>query len=402
MKKLLFFHHCGAVGGAGISGLCFLNSVPKDEYEITIYCVSQPDQLVKKYRDSGYTVIDGGRNPVSFYHCVGSQLCAISPAAIRNYFAVGASARIIDQVICQQKPDLVVVNSMTLFWIGKLAKKYGAQTLCFFRETYIHGWFGLRTGIIRSQLSKYFDKIAFISNYELERSKSIKSKKKTIYNMIPKDDYDRFSKEEARALLGLDQDAFYVLYVGGTSVLKGAKVILDAFGNIPDKQIKLLFVGGTPEQMQCSAESGGMKGKLRRLLFGDYNKNCLQSIAKNHLEERVCFFPNQSDISPFYRAADVLACPITGPHQARPLFEGGYAKIPVIITDFENIRDLVDDSNGYLFKNGDYAQLARIILDIKNNYQETQSKVEKNYRNTISRHSPEIYQRQIQELLLWS
>ena len=154
---MLFFHHCGTVGGAGISGLGFLSSVPKDRYDITVCTVSLPDNMANLFWKNGFRVIKSGSTPTSFAHCVGSKMAALSPRAFINYAKILRDRKKISCILQQEKPDVVVVNSMTLFWIGKLAKKYNAETICFFRETYIHGWFGIRTAMIKSQLSKYFD-----------------------------------------------------------------------------------------------------------------------------------------------------------------------------------------------------------------------------------------------------
>lgn len=398
-RKMLFFHHCGTVGGAGISGINFLNSVSKEQYDITVCCVSNPDNMVNIFRANGYRVIEGGNCPASFAHCVGSARFALSPQAIRNYMTVHRNKAFVDRVIAEEQPDLVVANSMTLFWIGKVAKKHGVETLCFFRETYIHGLLGVRTNHIKKHLSEYFDKISFISNYELVRSKKIKSQKVTIYNMIRADGYDRYTQSEARDLLSLEKDRFYVLFVGGVSKLKGTLVLLRAMTKITDPNVKLLLVGSTYEQLQKASRPTGWKKRLKGIFVKDYSKKCLEVIEKNNLRDKIVFFPSQSDIAPFYRASNLLVFPMTAPHQARPLFEAGYAKIPVIITDFENVRDLVDERSGYLFKNKNHAQLAKMIEEIKDCYTETEEKVALNYQNTIERHSPEVYQKQIEELI---
>lgn len=398
-KRMLFFHHCGTVGGAGISGLNFLNSVPKDKYDITVLCVSEPDIMVKIFRDNGYKVIEGGFCPASFTHCVGSERQAFSPKAILNYITVKRCKKIAERVIKEQKPDVVVANSMTLFWVGKLAKKQGAETVCFFRETYIHGLFGVRTNYIKAELSKHFDKISFISNYELLQSQSIKSKKVTIYNMIREEGYDRYTKNEARDLLHLDKDKFYVLFVGGVNELKGTLVLLRAMAKIKDDNTKLLFVGGIYEQLKKNAYPTDLKRRIKGLFVKNYSKKCLETIDKSSLRDKIVFFPHQSDIAPFYMASDLLVFPMTAPHQARPLFEAGYAKIPVIITDFENIKEVVDERSGYLFENGNDTMLAQMIEEIKNNYSDTAEKVDLNYQNTIKRHSPKVYKEQIENLL---
>ena len=219
--------------------------------------------------------------------------------------------------------------------------------------------------------------------------------------MVPKEGYDRYTKEQARQLLGLDSKTFYVLYVGGINQLKGALVLLKAFSRITDRDIKLLFVGGTLEQMKKNAAPTDFKRKLKAKFSKNYSRRCLECIEENGLLDKIVFFPSQSDIAPFYRAADVLAFPMIAPHQARPLFEAGYAKIPVVVTGFENIYELVDDRSGYLFENENDCQLAHQIEKIKNNYEDTCSRVERNYENTIARHSPVVYRQQIENLLVW-
>lgn len=398
-KKLLFFHHCGTVGGAGISGLNCLNSIPKEKYDITVYSVSNPDNMVKIFRENGYRVIEGGNTPVSFTHCVGSEKFALSPKAMINYSRVNKNKVQIEKVIAEEKPDVVVANSMTLFWIGKIAKQYGAETICFFRETYIKGFFGIRTNHIKKNLSEYFDKIAFISNYELVRSESIKSYKTTIYNMVRSEGYDKYNKDEARELLSLDKNDFYVLFVGGINQLKGTLVLLRAISRIKDERIKVLLVGGTYEQMKTNAYPTDIKRKIKGIFAKNYSRKCLECIDRNTLRDRIVFFSSQSDIAPFYRASDLLVFSMTAPHQARPLFEAGYARIPVVVTDFENIKELVDNNSGYFFKNRNDIQLAELIEDIKVNYGETESKVAMNYENTMARHSPEVYKKQIVDLL---
>ena len=87
----------------------------------------------------------------------------------------------------------------------------------------------------------------------------------------------------------------------------------------------------------------------------------------------------QSNMSNCYAAADVLVFPMRSAHQARPIFEAGYFSIPVVISDFPNIKeDVLNDVNGMVFCPGDSKDLAskleqlaldktlRVKLGIKN------------------------------------
>ena len=398
-QRILFFHHCGTIGGAGISGLNFLSCIPKDKYEVIIYSVSVQSDMVNLFKENGYEVIAGGVNPVSYTHCVGSEKFALSIKTFANGYRVIKSRKPVEVVIKEVSPDVVIVNSMTLFWIGKIAKKYSIKTACFFRETYIHGLFGVRTSIIKKNLSKYFDKIAFISNYELVRSRKIKGYKKTIYNMVRPDGYDKYTKGQAREKLVLSADKFYILFVGGFNKLKGTKVLLQALYKIKDENINVLFVGGAIDQIEQGEKNKSFLRKVKGFFVKSYNKKCIDYIYKHNLKDKILFFGSQKDVAPFYRAADVLVFPMTAPHQARPLFEAGYAKVPVIITDFENIKELANQNNSYLFKNEDSNDLAQKIILVKENYESAIKKAEVNYQYTVDRHSPEVYKNQIIDFL---
>jgi hypothetical protein len=50
MKRIIFFHHSGTIGGAGVSLYNTIISL-KEEYEIIVYCPSQPNAF-KQYLES--------------------------------------------------------------------------------------------------------------------------------------------------------------------------------------------------------------------------------------------------------------------------------------------------------------------------------------------------------------
>ena len=123
MKTVLFFHHCGIIGGAGISGLNFLNCLPRDN-KIIVYCESAlSDQMLRLFESSNIDVIEGFDSPASYNYCVGAELPLISPQSIKNIIDVIVDSRKVRKVIKQVNPDVVIVNSLTLFWIGKIAKE---------------------------------------------------------------------------------------------------------------------------------------------------------------------------------------------------------------------------------------------------------------------------------------
>jgi glycosyltransferase involved in cell wall biosynthesis len=399
-KKILFFHHCATIGGAGLSGLNVLKAIPKEKYDVTVYCNSEIPDMAELYRNAGFNVIFAGKSPAVFVHFSGGELFALSPNAIINYISIYLDRKNIFTAINKIQPDIVIINSMTLFWIGKIAKKINAETICFFRETFAKNLLGIRNKIIRFNLNKYIDKISFISKYDQDKCKNLNCQCTTIYNMIPHQDFLKLSKPKTIEYLGLNEKNYNVLYVGGMSPLKGAIVAIRALSRVKNQNIKLVFIGFNWDgNKKLFSHCISIKSKIKYMLGIDYEANCINYIIENRLKDRILFFDVQKDISPFYVACDALISPSTKPHQARPIFEAGFAKIPVIASDFPNIRESIDEESGFLFKNKDSEELAFILDSISKNPRSYTEKIITNYKKTMNRHVADIFNPSIVNLL---
>lgn len=399
MKKVLFFHHMGTVGGAGLSGLNVINSLNKSEYDVTVFCnTKHSEDMSDLFRKKGYKVINAGSSPKIILHFSGSQHQIFSAFFIKCVYDVIRDVSIIKETIKTVDPDIVVMNSMTLFWIAIVAKKFKKETILFFRETYIKGLLGFRTSIIKHIISRYVDKVAFISNYERSLSINIKSFKKTIYNAIDGSVFRGLDRAECREALDFEKDEFHILYLGGMIPYKGADVAIEAMRFITNPNIKLVFVGYEWNGQTIKLKNKkGLLRKIKYLIGLNYESKTINKLIKYKLQSKIHFYPNQRNIALFYKACDCLIQPMTKPHQARPVFEAGYAKIPVVITDFPQIKELCDETNTYLFQNKNPEMLANRIKEIYNNKIQSLQKVEKNYKFTTERHNTEYYKCQINE-----
>ena len=94
----------------------------------------------------------------------------------------------VEKIIRIHKPDIIMTNSMTLYWINKIAKKWRIKNLCFHRETYAKGLFGLRTFFIKKGLSQA-DAVCFISRLDLIKSQDVDTKKIVIFDKIDEEIY---------------------------------------------------------------------------------------------------------------------------------------------------------------------------------------------------------------------
>ena len=115
---------------------------------------------------------------------------------------------------------------------------------------------------------------------------------------------------------------------------------------------------------------------------------------------RVHFIPTTTNIAPIFNKCDIVVFPSTLPHQARPIYESGAAKKPIIITESPNISEFVEDGiNGLTFKNGDYNALASAINKLADNNSLKEKLGEKNYLRTIHYHDYKTLENQLREII---
>lgn len=398
MKKILFFHHNSRISGAGVSGRNVIRAIDKNKYEVVVYCSTRDGETVADFFSAeGVRVIKGGDSPKFYEHCVGSEHLFFSPRHFKNLLEINADKVKIRRVIQTEKPDIVILNSMTLFWISCIAREFPCKVMMFFRETWVKGFLEFRNRLIESVISQNIDEVVFISRYDCISSRGITCKKTTVYNAIDFLNTKGLNREKIQQKLGIDERSFNLLYVGGASRLKGLHVLLRALP-LMDPKVHLNIVG-----FQWNGRTKALRDcknaiqKIRYILGLDYERICIDIIQKQGIATRISFFPSDSAIEKFYKACDAVVFPMTKPHQARPLFEAGAAKIPCVISNFENIAEFAYEENCNLFKPNNFNDLANVVNGIVSTPQEQESKVMRNYEDTIHRHDFRKYCVRIRE-----
>ena len=138
-----------------------------------------------------------------------------------------------------------------------------------------------------------------------------------------------------------------------------------------------------------------------KILFKDHYEYDMKKYYFENNLQNIIFLEHQSDVSKCYGACNVLVFPSEKPHQARPVYEAGAANIPVIISDYPNTREFVNEENGYLFKPKDSKDLAekiKLAYENKDN-KDFLDKLKKNHENTIKLHNICDLKTEIKELL---
>src|SRR5699024_12067610 len=113
---ILFIHHYGGYGGAGIS---LINNIEmlKDDYRITVILPSYPDDMRNELLRLNVKVIEFndviGTVPI---YSGGSDFW--KPSMYKSIFKIFGFNKFLNKIIKTDNYDFVLVNSITLFWVG--------------------------------------------------------------------------------------------------------------------------------------------------------------------------------------------------------------------------------------------------------------------------------------------
>lgn len=387
-KKILMIHHSGLIGGAGVSFYNLWTEL-KNDYIVTAYVANKPPDFINYLRKQGLSP-----NEVSFrmgkltYYSGGNRL--INPKfwyhALNSIFQINYWRRIIKI----ENPDLVIVNSKVLCWMGLIFKSLGMKSICFVRET-IPGDVNSIMNKLMNKMLEQFDLVTFISEFDLMQTKLIAPKTLVLKNSLDINDYmGNIGKSEACSRLNISSEKFNVLFVGGIDRLKGIDVAVEAMRIINDEDVNLIVAGkdfGYVDRKNFMLKITSLK-RHKAIKFSE---NIKRIIKKENLEKRVIFIGVKSDMSLLYSACDVLIFPMKKPHQARPVFEIGVQNKPVIISDFPHIEEFVKhEVNGLKFRPNDASELAKAIIRLKQDSVLLRELGDRNYQLTLKNHIKEI------------
>lgn len=393
-------HHCGSIGGAGVSLLHIVKSIDKNKYNVTVLCPDTPNEISNLLNLESCKVITMKKSPKIFAHYNGGISNALTLKTLKNILGILSDVGRIKKYIREINPDIVAVNSMTLFWIGKVVKKLKKNSVCFHRETYQKGLFGIRTRFIKYGLSRWFDEVVFISWNDYYETGEIKANKRVIYDRVDTLEFTAYKREEARKALNLCLNKKYILYLGGLSELKGPHVIMKAMKYVQHQDTVLIFISNLDSMnINNFKKSNNICRKLKYIFKRDIKLKILNIYFKNNLEEKVIFRKTTSEVGLYYRACDLVVFPSIKPHQARPIYEAGLTKIPILIADFKETKEFAkNEFTALTFRSKDSYDLAKKIDRILDEDIDIYNIINNNYKQSVINHNIESLKDDLNEL----
>ncbi len=364
MRRILYIHHGGAIGGAPISLLYLLRYLDRSRYE-PLVAVLRPGPAADLYRAAGVEVYvetgirDFSHTTLEWY---GGRALWRLPGRLLSLWP---SIRRTQALLHRLRPDLVHLNSSVLAPCAIACHREGVPLVWHIREPLAHGYFGLRRTWLRRTIDRCASRVVAISRYDAEQLLP-SERVRVIYNFVDFSEFDRsLSGEAVRAEFAIPPQAPLVLMLGGVSPPKGTLTLLHALPRlvqaVPDVRV---MVAGQP----LPPASGGWRGLAKRLLGADaYERAVWRAVEALPEAARAAliFAGVRQDVPRLLAASQVLAFPSTVPHFARPIIEAAAMGVPAVASDLGGPRELIrHGETGLLVPPNDAQALAEALIHL--------------------------------------
>lgn len=187
------------------------------------------------------------------------------------------------------------------------------------------------------------------------------------------------SRQQARQMLGLPQDAFIIGTIGRLVPAKGHLQLLEAFSAIKDEypHAQLAIIG---------------EGRLRQEMES--------MIQARHMEGRVSLLGSRDDALQYVKAYDVFVMSSVTEGLPLALLEGMSARLPVIGSDIDSMRPILEDSGARIYPVGQPLALAERLREVISLApQERAMEGRRSYEYLCRAHAVEDFRKQYRNLL---
>jgi glycosyltransferase involved in cell wall biosynthesis len=365
MKRILYIHHGGGIGGAPLSLLYLLQQLDRSRYEPVVVTL-KPGPVVDLYRAEGIeTHVEPGISDFSHttLEWYGGREWWRLPG---KFLHIWPSIRRARRLIRRLQPDIVHLNSSTLATSAIACKLEGVPVVWHIREPLAPGYTGLRRWFIRQTIHRCADRVVAICQNDADQlitSDHIQ----VIFNFV---DFNRFDRsltgETIRRELDIPADAPVVTMLGGIAEPKGTLILIRALPYLLEAvpAARVIIAGPPPRPL----DEKDLKGFAKRLLRVDaYQRAVQQALRQLDAKYRgaLIFTGIRKDMPEVIAAGNCVVFPSVVPHFARPVIEAAAMAKPAVASDLGGPRELiVSGETGLLVAPHDPAALADGLVSL--------------------------------------
>ncbi len=359
MKRILYIHHGGGIGGAPLSLLYLLQQLDRSRYE-PIVVTLKDGPVVNLYQSEGIEtqvvsgISDFSHTTLEWYG--GREWWRLPGKILQIWPSIRRTRRLIRLL----NPDIVHLNSSTLATSAIASKLEGVPVVWHIREPLALGYIGLRRWLLRQTIHHCAERIIAICQNDADQLIT-SDRVQVVYNFVDFNKFDRsLTGENIRRELSIPADAPIITMLGGIAEPKGTLILIRA---LPDllkavPTAKVIIAGPPPR----SLNEKGFKGTIKRLLRVDAYQKAIQRAIEQldpTYRDALIFTGIRTDMPEVIAASDCVVFPSVVPHFARPVIEAAAMGKPAVASDLGGPRELiVSGETGLLVKPGDPAALA--------------------------------------------
>ena len=355
MKKVLFVHHGGRIGGAEVSMLQLAAALDRERYAPMVV-FTRPGPILDYAGELGVPtrVI---RLRSAFFYSTHVPLRLRMLASFLYHFH--PTMRTTETLVREEQPDLVHLNTSVLIPTAVGVRRTGVPLIWHVREVpgsnpLLRRW---QTGVI----SRLANGIIATSGY-VRRAFPPEAWVTVVHDALRREHYG-IDAEVARscigAELGLPSAAPVVGMIGSVQPVKGHPLLVEAASRVVQQvpNVRFLIVAGGVGPEYARSWKGRLKRGLGMPL--DNLDRMRRMIAARGLEQHFVFTGYRTDIPQVLSAMDVLAFLPQAPEGfGRPLIEAMAMGRPVVATDIGPSGEILGRGSGILVPVGDAEAVA--------------------------------------------
>lgn len=390
MASVLFVHNGTAVSGSMKSLVYTIEICKSIGYSCSVACLKS-DQTNPAFRRAGAEVILLDSLPPysispSFTKRISQSRFRRERESSKSYYAYWKT------ILRRYGPfDIVFINSVVLSDLICPSKRSGCIVIQVVRETVQKGPHFRLLGALLEEA----DGVLFISNYDRELF-SLDETDTTVRVIPNPEDPLLFScrpgeRSALRNELEIRKDDIVIIYTGGDMYNKGGDILLGSMLKLDPYHSYVTIYAGRQNRIDSITLAHRLKSTLGSILRSQYFYHDRIATLTRRINRkdylRVIRIGLTTKISKYYNIADICVVPYRVPHQARPIFEAGMARLPCIVSDFACFTEELEHGlNGYLISHTDRYAWADAIQELAQDRKMRLHMGRQNYIRALKRH----------------